>query len=623
MTELKIYEPVIVAQENLEADLLAAYNEADYSFKEPFIRLNPYHTAPLTALVMFKTKEAVSFEVIVLGKNKEADIHLIFPKTQEHVLEIVGLYPDHKNKVLLKSEMGEELILEITTEPVNSKLPEVKVILDDPNLKKDQLIFMVPTDNQYRPAAYDAFGDCRWYSTEQYAYSMRRGVSGRFLVGAPHLLAIPYSPTDLYEISLLGKIYKIYRLPRGYHHDYFEIDEEKILLLTQNIEEGTSGDRIALFDKRNGRVLNEWDLKDMLPQDVAGSGSQDMHDWFHANSVFYDPASQSVTVSGRHQDIIVNFGMNDGKLRWMLGDPEGWPQDLVDKYFLKAQEDMEWFYEPHSVRPLEGNRFICFDTGHYRAKHKDNYVLPEKNYSRAVIYKIDPEKKLVSQEWQYGKELGNAFYSNYMGNITLYGESHFGIHFGGIARVEGKAIDMPGIFRKDFDPYAELYAVSVEWKEDREIGRVVANTNTYQGDWISLRHAGALHVWERGLCLGEYVKGEEFPVDLPAESAGFIPARYHLAFVYDGERLLLKGDFVGGEMVVLFLEGEKERHVFFVQSTRRPFYTMCPVTWRPGKKRPVEWPIITKDFEDCYRLKVLVNEHLYETGLTLDLRKEV
>lgn len=621
MSQLTIYKHIIKSQEEIEKMLLGEYEKGTYSLYAPFIKVNPYGNAPLTALVMFETLKATAIKVTVLGKNEAANIYLNYPKRTKHILDIIGLYPNKDNTIILKTD-EEEVTFHIKTEKVFVKIPSVSMCLDNPGMKANKLNFIVPTDNKFFTAGFDSYGDCRWYTNLNFSYSMKRGLNGRFLVGAPRLLAIPYSPTSLYEISLLGKVYREYRLPRGYHHDYFEINNEKMLLLTQNIEEGTSGDIIALFDKNTGDILKEWNLKNILPQDVAGSGSQDMHDWFHSNAIFYDQFTESITVSGRHQDIIVNFDAKEGKIRWMLGDPEGWPDEYISRYFLRMSKKSEWFYEPHAVQYLGNNRIICFDSGHYRAKVKSKYVLPENNYSRAVIYEINMEQKTVSEVWQYGKELGNNFYSTYMGNISIYGENHYGIHSGGRARVHGKSIDMPGVFRKDFDDETELSSINIEWYLDKEIGRIIVNTNTYQSQWINIQDDRDFHQWIQGKIIGKYASSEEVSIELPMEPAGFVPDRYNLSFEYDGERLCLSADFVAAEMVLLILEGEKENHTFFIQSTRRPFYTMCPVTWRPGKSRPVEWPIVINNFSDCYRLKLLVNENLYSTGITLDLRKE-
>lgn len=619
-TQLKIFEHITERQFCAEQRLLKAYENGSYTFEKPYICVNPYLIAPLTALVMFETEEGMSMKVIVHGKTECSDITLEFPETNRHVLEIIGLYAGWKNQVEVIAENGMTTMLEIETDPLPDQVLAPQVTTETCEIWKNQLVFAVPADNQYWTAGYDANGDCRWYTNQKFAYSLKRGQSGRILVGAPKLLAIPYSPTTLYEMSLLGKVYKEYRLPRGYHHNYLELEDDKVLFLTQNIEMGTSGDVIALFDKMSGEVVREWDLKELLPQDVAGSGSQDMHDWFHCNAIDFDVESNSITVSGRHQDIILNFNAETKEINWMLGDPEGWPSEYVEKYFLQPEDELEWAYEPHAVKFIGKDKLICFDSGHYRAKKAENYVAPENNYSRAVVFQIDAAGKTVKQLWQFGKEAGAEWYSAYMGNVSVYEKDHVAVHFGGSAKVDGKPIDMPGIFRKDFDASCELYATTVELKDGKEICKMVYPMNTYQMERVAVQADEDRHQWGKGVKVGEFAPTEEFPVDFP-ETTGFMPESYHLSFGYDGERLFIRADFLTAEMVMLKLEGTQDTHTFYIQSTRRPFYTMCPVTWRPGNGRPVEWPITVKDFDDCYQLKVMINENVYETGLVLDLRK--
>ena len=621
-TQLKIFEHVTDRQYRAERKILSEYNDGSYSLKQPYICVNPYLIAPLTALVMFETPETVSIKAIVHGKTKSADIVLEFPEAKEHVIEIIGLYAGSKNQVDLLASNGDSTTFTIETSKLPDKvlLPEIEAV--DSDIWENQLVFSIPADNHYYTAGYDMNGDCRWYSNQKFAYSLKRGQNGRILVGAPRLLAIPYSPTTLYEMSLLGKVYKEYRIPRGYHHNYLELEDNKILFLTQNIEMGTSGDLIVLFDKTTAEIVKEWDLKNILPQDVAGSGSWDMHDWFHCNSIDYDSDTNSITVSGRHQDIIVNFDYETGEINWMLGDPECWPIEYTEKYFLQPEGELEWAYEPHAVQFINKNQLICFDSGHYRAKNPEKYVAPENNYSRTVVYQINPEAKTVKQIWQYGKDAGSEFYSTYMGNISLYESNHVSMHFGGSAKVDGIPIDMPGIFRRDFDPSCELYATTIELRGDKEICKMVLPMNTYQMERITLQEAGDVHQWGKGEKIGEYAPTEEFSMEFPVKTDGLMPENYNLSFGYDGERLFVRADFLTAEMVMLQLEGVNETHTFYIQSTRRPFYTMCPVTWRPGNGRPVEWPITVKDFNDCFKMKVMINENVYDTGLLLDLRKK-
>ena len=71
---------------------------------------------------------------------------------------------------------------------------------------------------------------------------------------------------------MIGKIYKEYRLPSGYHHDEFEMEDGNLLVLTQDLPTGTVEDMCVLIDRETGKILKSWDYKKVLPQNVAGSG---------------------------------------------------------------------------------------------------------------------------------------------------------------------------------------------------------------------------------------------------------------------------------------------------------------------------------------------------------------
>ena len=58
------------------------------------------------------------------------------------------------------------------------------------------------------------------------------------------------------------------------------------------------------------------------------------YDWFHNNAVWYDKKTNSVTLSGRHQDAVININYKTGKLNWIIGDPTNWSKEY-QKYFFK------------------------------------------------------------------------------------------------------------------------------------------------------------------------------------------------------------------------------------------------------------------------------------------------
>ena len=85
-------EHVIDAQFNAEQAFLAEYEAGTFTIDNPFVKLNPYLVAPLTALVMFETEKPAFAKVTVKGKEAGGDI-MYRPTTdsKKMVLPILGL----------------------------------------------------------------------------------------------------------------------------------------------------------------------------------------------------------------------------------------------------------------------------------------------------------------------------------------------------------------------------------------------------------------------------------------------------------------------------------------------------------------------------------------------------
>ena len=115
--------------------------------------------------------------------------------------------------------------------------------------------------------------------------------------------------TGLYEIDLLGKIYNEYSIKGGYHHDYFELPSGNLLVASDDFynESGTVEDYVVELDRNTGKIVKTFDLKDILKMEDGKSENWTSYDWFHNNSIWYDEKTNSITLSGRHQDAVINI----------------------------------------------------------------------------------------------------------------------------------------------------------------------------------------------------------------------------------------------------------------------------------------------------------------------------
>ncbi|MGE4274357.1 MAG: aryl-sulfate sulfotransferase [Desulfitobacterium sp.] len=618
----KEFEHILTTQNRAEQEFLAEYRAGSYSLQKPYVKLNPYLIAPLTALVMFKTEQPTTVTIAVQGKEAAGTIRFEFPEAKEHIIPVYGLYGDYENTIELVLGNGEKNILKIKTAVLPDKVKQPTQFSTTQEYFQDNMMFVSPT-TPAMTAAYDYRGEVRWYATTNFAFDLKRVKNGRLLIGTDRLMLPPYHTSGLYEMGMIGKIYKEYRLPGGYHHDQFEMEDGNLLVLTQDPPRGTVEDMCVLIDRTTGQIIKRWDYQQILPQyPVGGSGSQDKHDWFHNNAVWYDKKTNSLTLSGRHQDAVINIDYETGKLNWIIGDPEGWPQDMVDKYFFKPVGDLskfDWQYEQHACVVLPDGDIMCFDNGHWRAKTKEKYVPAKDNFSRGVRYRIDTEKMEIEQVWQFGKERGEDFFSTYICNVEYYGEGHYLVHSGGIGKFKGETCDTPpSRYVGDDIKYCELNSVTVEIKDDVILYEMHLPANYYRAEKLPLYCPEDTLTFGKGQLLGTLGVTEKFLTIPPTEAGGLIPAENDAKIGLEADRIIFKARFEKGQMVLFQLEG-KETHSYFVPTTKRPFLAMCVGTFLESDDRAVEFPISREGLTGDFKVSIIIDDKKYDTGITLQL----
>ena len=479
--ELKVLE-VQKSLATQQYELEKNYSAKGYTIEEPKVVLNPYGNSPLTALVIFETEEEVEPTIIVEGKSKLTTFKNTFSKSKEHYLPIYGLYPDKENIVTINfGDVTKEI--KIKTE----KLPEDFIL--PTNVKKDEseltndLYFFTPSSKGYT-CAYDVNGDVRWYLTNYALWKIDRLENGHMLVSTERLINSPYYMTGLYEVDLLGKIYNEYNLPGGYHHDYYEMENGNLLIASDefNNDDGTVEDIVVEIDRKSGKIIKTFDIKDVLNMTDGKSENWIDYDWFHNNSVWYDEKTDSITLSGRHQDAVINISYETGKLNWIIGDPTNWSDEYKKYFFTPVGKNFEWQWSQHAAMVTPEGYIFILDNGNNKSKIKEEYVSAENSYTRGVMYKIDTEKMTIEQIWQYGKERGSDFYSPYISDVDYLAKNHYIVHSGGIVYVDGKNSNQPAGFSKN----TTLVSDTVELLNNKVIFELILPTNNYRVEKMPL-----------------------------------------------------------------------------------------------------------------------------------------
>lgn len=610
-------ESLIERQNRVEQEMLAAWENGSFTFRHPFIRVNPYLINPLAAVICFETEEEQAVTLTVFGKEEAGNITHTFPPAKKHILPVLGLYADYRNKVQIRLYQGESSLVEIPVGPLSGDEPKLISMETTAEYLKDQLIFVTPSLAALA-TGFDYRGDIRWHLNIPVVFDLKRLKNGNLLIGTERVLQMPYYMSGVYEMTMAGKVIREYAVPGGYHHDCWEMENGDLLILSESPSYETVEDEIVLIDRANGQVKKVWDLKDCLTPGEGPSGGYTDRDWFHNNALWYDKNTNSITLSGRHTDSIINIDYETGNLNWILGDSDLWPEEKK-KYFFTPEGDGEfdWFYEQHACLMTPDGDVMCFDNGHYRSKIREKFRLNKDNFSRGVRYRLDQEKKTVRQIWQYGKERGEEFFSSYIGNVEFYGEDHYMVHSGGIQYYGEHASEKPAALMQG-DPNVRAESITVEMQNGKKMLELKITGNFYRAEKLTLYHEQDNLPVGKGERLGSMGVTPEFDTIIPLEPCGeLLPYRYEANLTEEDDRFTFKAIFEGGQLVMLLLEQGEEVHGYFISTAKNKFTALCCGTFIEKDPRNITLSVNKAGLKGTYDLRVIVDDKKYETGIQI------
>ena len=572
--EIAISESLITSQYEKEKD----FKTEGYTIDEPNVILNPYGNSPLTALILFETEEEVSPKVTIVGKDENTTFTHTFNTNKEHLLSIYGLYANYNNEVIIEYEINGEVINK-TVNIQTEELPDDFILPTRVEANKEyldnQLYFFTPSSSGYT-CAYDVNGDVRWYLTNYALWKIDRLENDHLLVSTERLVNPPYYMTGLYEMDLLGKIYAEYSLPGGYHHDYYEMENGNLLIASDdfNNAKGTVEDYIVELARETGEIVKTFDLKDVLNMSDGKSENWTDYDWFHNNSVWYDENTNSITLSGRHQDAVINIDYETGELNWIIGDPTNWSEEYQKYFFTPIGDDFEWQWSQHAAMITPEGYVFILDNGNNKSKIKEEYVPASESYTRGVMYKIDTDNMTIEQIWQYGKERGSDYYSPYISDVDYLDANHYIVHSGGIAYKDGEVLNQPaGLAGAD-----ELKSITTELLNDEIIFEIELPTNNYRVEKMDLyvdNEQLVLGQAKKIGSLGETESKQSLSLILNAKNPDEEYNNHNITFTKEDDRLVINGTFKRGTGVEIILAKNMMVNTYDWRISKKPYTALC------------------------------------------------
>lgn len=223
--EVEIISDIMEVQKKLEAD----YSCYGYTIDNPKIVVNPYKVNPLSALIMFETKDKEKIDVYLYDNNgNKYKFYSEDSEKKEHYLDIYGLV---SNKVIIVGKKEYEY-------KIDAKLDDVKC-----DVKSDSFKFVNCND------------DLMGIANNKVIYYFY-GYNGKVIqLSNGHLIVSngrvnnDGSYVGFSEIDMLGRIYNEYIISNGYKNVIHVMDNGDYLI---------SSDDVILIDKQNGEVLKRF-----------------------------------------------------------------------------------------------------------------------------------------------------------------------------------------------------------------------------------------------------------------------------------------------------------------------------------------------------------------------------
>lgn len=421
---------------------------------QTFIELNPYSTAPLSAVAGLKTAEPTLVEVRVYGQEGQPAVTFSTQKLETvHLLPVLGLLPNTLNKVELVTfnpEGNPQKVyqLEVQTQPLPKDTPLPKIVKGKTEAFHNQLYFVTPSEGKGMgpqtpySIGFDEMGRIRWAFTADKGATvlMKPWKDGKWLSFMPNKLANARGGSTKYLMAfdLTGRIHNVWYAPNRLHHDFALLNDGTINIATDtDVRIEDVAIRAELTDAPHLKILEQIPMENaMHPRPVildVQAGYLPSYDWFHMNGIAENPTKGYTVYSGRNQSAVVALNNKDHSLRWIMADPNGW-LPTMQPYLLKPKgEGFEWSWGQHSPVWRDSEHLFLFDNGNFRSVTFDGALKAHENYSRIVEYKINDATQTIEQVWSYGKERGHELYAPYVGGVNYIAKTNTVVGvFGGI-----------------------------------------------------------------------------------------------------------------------------------------------------------------------------------------------
>ena len=463
-------------QEKVNNRLDKVRKSKKYTIENAYVELNPYGISPLSAIIIFQTKEKNSIDVYI---NDEYFTKM--EKSQEHVIPIYGLYDDFNNKVTLKMD-GYEYTYYIKCEKANVEYPlnvEKNEVIND----KNGIIFTVASYKTYF-TGWDKDGKLRFYLTVDNRMDVEWLPNGHFLIGTSEG-QVRENFVGLVEMDYLGKIYNYYNLEHGYGFEMQILKNGNYML--------AGGDKAIYFNHQyiyemnpsDGKVIDGLDIYEVIKEIDSDFPEEYLGPKAIRNGFYYDEENGNLVVSFREINTVFNFDYKNKKLNYVFtGADSLFSSDVWKKYLVKVKSG-RYPLGQHTPTITKDGYLALFNNGYDRYgvafENKSNKVGDYNSaYTAMEIYDI--KNNVANLVWK--SDFDKKYFSIKYGIFNVLENNH-------------KFMDCGYILKDDFREKSDNSLVEVEKNVDDiysliieldENDKVVFKATTEEGKYRAFKH---------------------------------------------------------------------------------------------------------------------------------------